>query len=194
MKIVKYRCTKCGFSEELTLKDRIGKVIHDSFASLGIVFVFVLVLSYVVGNSFFLTDVVTLRMNKAYTDFAKENDDGLREIALNLTSICDGGDSYCYAANLYYNLDNLKYIPNSKYKVLYHPLYVYENGGDCKNTASLVVALMGSLGFDSEVRCNIQKEHCVAYIDRDDFEYIIVDLAQNKFEMYNKSYDFWKDY
>lgn len=80
---------------------------------------------------------------------------------------------------------------------MYDVMYVYNNGGDCKNTASLFVAMMGSLGFNGRVSCSIEFEHCVAIIPyTHSNEYAMVDLANNHYDVIDNGineWDYWKD-
>lgn len=200
MQSVKYSCQKCGHSEKPNLREKIGYFFREVFASLGVFFVLLIVtVSIFFGVNPALSFVDSI-VSSGVDQFAKSHDDQLREAALNLTASCDGADSFCYATELYNNLMTLRYVPPSKYKILYEPEYVLDNGGDCKNTASLTVALMGSLGFDAKVDCSAVHQHCIAVIPRKlayEHEYsdkIIVDLAQQVFTVIPREQNPWDLY
>jgi transglutaminase-like putative cysteine protease len=197
MERVKYRCEKCGYSKKLSIKNYIFYFIVSFLATTGgftVIYFSYIYLSPDESMIGLMSDVIS----KDFTRFAAENDDEIREVALNLTAECDGGYSLCYAQQIYYNLITLRYVPVSKYKIIYNPIYTLDSGGDCKNTAILVTSLMHSLGFEADVVCNT--EHCVTKVplkntwDKEYNRYVIVDLAYSEFEIFNSTQDFWEYY
>lgn len=160
-----------------------------------------------IGFSFFVFDInvaerlASHRVSYVFTEFARQNDYQLRDVALNLTSKCGRGPhSECYARELFTGLRNIKYLPTSKYVVLYDPIYVLDHGGDCRNTAALYTSLMHSIGFESTVVCDLDYNHCVSkvplmtYGQTEYSKYLIADLSYTSLKVYNKSENFWKDY
>jgi hypothetical protein len=200
MQSVKYSCKKCGHSEKPKLLEKIGYVFKEAFATIGLLTVFMLVAVLVFFGPSPIVSFADEAVSRSVDQFAKSHDDQLREAALNLTSACDGADSFCYTVELYNSLMSLRYVPPSKYKILYAPEYVLDNGGDCKNTASMTVALLGSIGFDAKVDCSVEHAHCIALVPRKlayEHEYsevMIVDLAQQKFEVISRDTDPWSLY
>ena len=199
--IVKNRCSKCGHYEILSWKDHISLVFTSVMTIIGVFAVLLLLLGPRFAMNKMSLGVVDFAISTEFTKFAEEHDDELRSIALNLTSECQGDYPQCYAWSMYYSLRMLRYVPTSKYKLLYHPIYVYENGGDCRNLAAMFTSMMHSIGFDSEVVCSVEKNHCVSKVplkrtSEDTYNrFIIVDLTRvnisDGFRFYNKTEDFW---
>jgi hypothetical protein len=202
MKTVKTHCNKCGYAEKMRKRDWLFSFFRQLFMGVGIFTILFISLVYFVNRENVVVNEINKKLSEDYTVVARQNDNELRQIALELTENCSTGYAYCFAETMYNNLIDLRYVPPSKYRTLmiYHPLYVYENGGDCKNTAAMVVALMGSIGFDAHVDCNVLKKHCVAVVplktvgELDYTDIAIMDLAQSKFFVVDKNKDFWKQY
>lgn len=179
MKYVKYICKHCKSVEEYTTREKFFRVCYQivfgTLAGLGLLFLVFMFLK----TPFFPIESV---LNARLTEYARANDDELREVALEMTKECDGGDSYCYARALFLNLSRIRYVPTSKYKNIYEPLYTLENGNDCKNQVVLFVSLMHSLGFEARASCNLEHQHCMTVIPHYRIPdrlpgYLVVDLT-----------------
>jgi len=194
---VKYRCNKCGYSEKYSKKDNIKNLFYSLFFCLGILWCIFMGVYYYMNKSNFLLDDFNAIVSDKFTEFAIEHDDELREIALEFSKGCEGGFPLCYVNSIYNNLENVSYIPTSKYRILYEPIYVLNTGGDCRNTATLVVALINSIGFEANVDCDLKEMHCVAVIPLITYGYntyqekAIVDLARHEIKIIHKDVDIW---
>ena len=202
MKKVKHFCKNCGHAEKLRLRDYFMVLVDEWLTIIGGFCVLLFISIWILNGS---NPALTLSgevLSNDYTKFAKVYDDELREIAMNFSSNCKGGNSECYVHSIYNKLSRLKYIPASRYKILYEPIYVLNNGGDCKNTASLFVGLLHSMGFDAEVDCNLDFNHCIAKVpikeswaNIDDFEfYHVIDLTIPNMRRVSKNKDVWEYY
>lgn len=199
----KDKCVNCGHHQK---KSKIEIFFSFFLLSMYCLGVYVLVMNIgipVLTRVDFMKLSLSTKLGESYTNFAIEHDDELRELALNLTYPCDSEYPMCYTSKLFYKLNTLRYNPSSinrQETILYHPMYVYDNGGDCKNTAALFVSLMRSLGFESYVDCNIRVHHCVSVIpvkstsERKYEDFYVVDLAYGSMTIYNSSQNFWDDY
>lgn len=198
MESVKYRCNNCGYSEKYKWNDRVVKILRELFCVIGIISVTLSLIYFMLtGNSVELAAINNV-VNSDFNSFAKQYDEELRDVALNLTADCSGGYSYCFAIELFNGLENLRYVPTSNHKILYHPMYVYNtNAGDCRNVASLYVGLMHSLGFDAYVDCDFHYRHCVAVVPlKNSWEhtyddYMVVDLTKPDYYFMDSTQDTW---
>jgi len=161
MKTVKEVCPHCKKAIEYKKGELIWKHISRAIVSLlamlGVIFILYI---SIVGTQKPINDVINAKfelMNRAV-------DDDIRLLSMNITSECTGANSMCYLAKLYRNVSGIRYIPSSLYDddAMYDPMYVYHNGGDCKNTANMLVAMMKSLGFQVEVSCKSSENHCIS--------------------------------
>jgi len=196
--MIKYRCKDCGHCEKMRFRDFTAFFVLTILAALGMVHLLLPLLSDVAVGTNLFEQRQSVIVSDSFTEFAKQHDDELRSVALDLTSKCSGDYPYCYAASMYSALlEDVKYVPTSKHKILYEPLYVLNNGGDCKNTAVLFTSLMQSLGFDSQVSCNTSANHCLSkvplkYSGSKEYDtFLIVDLAKMDFKTVNESADIW---
>lgn len=200
MQRIKYVCRRCNHVELCSKKDIFSFFINQILLIVGLIAVCVIAVFGFIVHQNPLTAGLSETISYSMTDVAKTYDMELRDVALNLTPNCTGGYSECYIRSIYTGLEGLRYVPTSKYRILYHPLYVYNNGGDCRNTAILVVSLMRSLGFDAEVECNVNYGHCVAVVPlKNSWEknydlYVVADLANKEYFMKAKGQDFWSYY
>jgi len=198
MKTVKYRCNKCGYSEKIRIRDYILPSIIYIFAMVGLfatVFVFISVRTDDTTITSFLGEF-TIAQNVA--DMSREYDKPLREYALTVANVCEGDYVECYAKFMYRNLSKIKYRPCSKNQLLYSPQDVLEYGGDCKNTAMLYSAMLRSVGFDSDVKCDVERfGHCISKVPLKDSgegsytHYILVDLSNQIYKIFPAEKDIW---
>ena len=164
MRKVKHVCPKCQTAVEYRPGEKIFKEVSSAIISILAIFglLFIIYIS-IMGFEQPIFDV----MNAKYYRASLNYDDELRNLAINMTKECNGDNSRCYAKAIYQNLSDIRYVPSSLYSDsagLYDPLYVYENGGDCKNTANLYVALLKSVGISAKVSCNIEETHCISVV------------------------------
>lgn len=205
VKAVKNICPKCKTAIEMTTWEKISLSIKNLFVGFGFIFIVYLAL---VGVHNPINDIVNMR----FESLAKGEDLEMRKLMLNITD-CDGADSYCYAEQLYRNVSQIRYVPSSQYDAdaMYSPLFVYEHGGDCKNTANMYIAFLRSVGILGEVDCAWQHSHCVAVVPyikgaRYRNEKIVVDLTipiavrlkhnedvWDYWEIYNNDTTGWRD-
>lgn len=186
--LIKRKCKKCGDLETYSIFGVIFSLLNILFVVLGLIFVVCL---FFMGSSFF-TDPY---LNFEFTHFAKQHTDELRAIALNYTTY-DGPDSFEFAKDLATNMDRVRYVHSSKFKQMYDPLTVLEQGGDCKNSAILFVGMMLSCGHNAYVKCSEEHRHCVSYIPhikngQRQKEYMIVDLTGDEIMIYDNNVSFW---
>ncbi len=182
MKYVKEICPKCGTAIEYTKKEKLIKSIVNSLTSIlmvmGILFIIYLSL---VGIGKPLNDMT----NAQFRIMSRDKADEMRLIALDILEDEDcGANSVCYASRIYANVSKIKYVPSSLFEAngMYDPLYVYENGGDCKNTANMYVTMLNSVGIKADVDCSFEEKHCVSvvpFLINDDYmnKRFVVDLT-----------------
>ena len=159
MRTIKAICPHCGMPIEFTRWEKIWNLIYGSIGptlmALGLLFLFY---GYMVGPNQIIEGLVEFK-------YKLENihqDDELRLIALEITKNCSTDRSECFIKSVFNNVSNIRYVPTSIYNAEYEPIYVYKHGGDCKNTAEMVTALLGSVGIEGNVRCSIDESHCVS--------------------------------
>lgn len=192
MKVVKNVCKFCGKAEEFTWKEKIllqlKNIVFGFMTACSLAFIFLLIY---LGPDF----VMDTALNAGYYHNNMKQDDELRVLAMDITKECEGSHVMCFSRELFDNVSQIRYVPTSKYRQLYDPLYVYEYGGDCKNTANMMVALHKSLGFTAFVECNHTAEHCVAIV-RDDFNdnFILIDLTIPLFTTIDDVQEVWELY
>lgn len=195
MKKVKEICPKCKTAIEYSTKERVLKSIVSVLSSLLIAFG-VIFLAYVsiLGVEKPINDLV----NADFYRMSSEQDDELRSIAIEVTEPCNGDSSYCYAREIYQHVDDIRYVPSSQYNSggMYDPIYVYENGGDCKNTANMYVSLLRSIGISAEVSCSVAHKHCISVVPYKiggnyHNKSIVVDLTQPMAVMIYDGEDEW---
>jgi hypothetical protein len=193
---VKYVCDKCGYGKKLTnlekFKKGILKGIVTFFFSIGVLFIIYLLL---VGINRPLNDV----LNGRYNLLAKNLDEEIRLLTLNITKDCDNSNSFCYANAIYNNVSNgSRYVLSSQNSLagIYDPLYVYKHGGSCKDFSNMVVAFMRSVGFTAYSDCSFDKKHCIAVIPyTDNNQYlglkVIIDLTGPLYVILTENQDNW---
>jgi len=178
--VIKYTCDKCCYIKPYTKKELLIKQLFSIPKSLFLVlgfFTFIALL--VVGPA----TVFGLYGSSMLTYNTNLDSNYLRQLSINATSNCDGDMntySYCYASNIYEELDSLRYVPASQYKLLNSAENTYFYGGDCKHMSQLYVAMLKSVGFSAQVLC--KEDHCVAYVPHyDNYKrlpgFLIVDLT-----------------
>lgn len=183
---VKYRCNKCGYSKPYTTKDKIYISINRILVFLGLAFLAVILATVlIIKQNPYYTYVDGLTTYK-FNLISKEYDTEMRSIAINMTRDCYPDNVRCYVDKIYNNLSDIPYVPSSVHNPIYPPTYVYENGGDCKNTAILTVSLLNSIGTEARVDCNQEQRHCVTIVPYKDDDgkhiyNILVDFAQQKY-------------
>lgn len=164
MTSVKYRCKKCGYSEPFK-KWELGLVsfVHALillFCMLGFIFVIVLSLTGLDPILGSITDANYVSVNRA-------QDSQLRDIAVNMTRMCDGDDADCYARAIYTHMAGTRYIPDSiNGNHTYDPLTVLRDGSDCKGLANAYRALLNSVGIRASIVTNLKYRHAVAVVPR----------------------------
>lgn len=202
MKFIKRkRCKECNSK---TYSKKIWKTIDfaflHTFAIIGGIFFSLSLIFFIFGAYNLPVEFINKGIGFMFTQYSTSYSNDVRSLAINLTSECWGNEVYCHAKQLYIATQNTRYVPSEGQGKMYEPLYVYNNGGDCKNTAGMFVAFMQSLGFKAWVECSINFNHCVAVIPdkkashKDYDEIIIVDLTTPSFKVENKDYDIWSDY
>lgn len=200
MKTVKYSCEMCGHSEKMKWHNFIIIFLKNILITIGLIFILYVGYLYYYGGMTSLGELRDNSISFGYTAFAVRHSKELRDIALELSYPCDGGHSGCYAEAIHNNLVDLRYVPSERYRILYHPLYVLKNGGDCRNTASLYSSLMLSLGFDAWVDCDIDYQHCVSIVaintntNKEYTEIALSDISNSFFIVIDKDLDFWAEY
>lgn len=156
-------CPKCKTAIQLTKKEAILHNIKNISISIlcvmGMIFIVYLLL---VGLESPANDIINYQYNK----LSRNVDEELRLIAIDITKDCNGNNAECYAKAIYENVSQIRYIPSSQYNLdgMYDPLYVYEYGADCKNTANMYVSLLKSVGIDAEVSCSAKAKHCISVV------------------------------
>jgi len=181
-------CEKCGYAKKLSKTEIILRAVIGLLASFG--FCFVLLLSTIGFHG-----VADIYMSASLTDFAGENVNELRHIALNYTDY-DGSNSFGFAEDLFMNMPRIRYVRSSVFQQIYDPLETLEYGGDCKNSAVLFVGLMKSVGHDAWVECNLKELHCVTIVPhkingKELNEYAVIDLTSDTYSTYNNDVDHW---
>jgi len=193
MKTVKYVCPHCKRAVEYKRGEKIINFIYSSFGpvlmALGI---FMLFYIWIAGTDTILEDVIQGFYNKENIKV----DDQLRDIAINITKDCSTDRSKCFIKTMYQNISQIRYVPTSINKDTYDPLYVYHYGGDCKNTANMFVALLGSVGVRGKIKCSIKENHCISELyDTDGNERLggkfVIDLTMPIAVYMNESEDAW---
>ena len=170
---VKGVCPHCEKAIHYSKKERAFKVfvslLVSVFIALGILVLFYL---FFVGPNVVLNGVVsTLRTREAL----RFHDD-IRDGAIEVAGHCRG-DDLCIGQAIFYELSDLRYVPDSLLKAEgFDPFRVLEVGDDCEDMAMLYVVYTRSMGVDSVVECS--KEHCVASFSHPHNDYrVIVDLT-----------------
>lgn len=196
-----FKKQKCETCNGVVYNSKFARFISDTamrvFYIIGIFFSTLTVLYFLVTVSFLPADMLSGTISRSMNTYARDNAELIREVAINLTQNCDGNDAFCHAKELFYNLKDIRYVPSEDGVILYDPLYVYKNGGDCRNLATMYVAMMKSLGFDGKVVCKVEEMHCVAVIPNkqaheSNYEKnIIVDLTGEYFVILPKAEDVW---
>lgn len=195
MKVVKEICPNCNKAIEYKKGELIWRYISKFFISLLVTLgIFFILYIAIVGVQKPLNDIV----NAKFEYMNRATDDDVRLLSLNITKECNNANSMCYLAKLYRNVSDIRYVPSSLYDddAMYDPLYVYENGGDCKNSANMIVAMMKSLGFEAEVSCKTSENHCISKIpytinDKSTGYFFVVDLTIPKILWMNDGEDEW---
>lgn len=195
MKIVKSVCKFCQEAEVYTWYElffrRLFLMVVSVLSVVGVLFT---IYFFAVGPV-----QVTEEITSNIITFSFNGNKDLRPLAINLSEGCTRGpyDVKCVAKTVFNNLSDIPYVLNGENDFLYEPLYVYENGGDCKNTAKLYSNLLSSIGYKSKVICNTEKEHCVSKTKIDDERYYIVDLTiplMIELNETNEEWDYYKIY
>jgi hypothetical protein len=188
-----YICESCGHAKKPTVLQRI-------FNMLAMVIIIVLLMYFILGmilfgpKRFFELHTTVLLNYKAYG-----SDDSVRAFAINITKDKDyscGSDDECrvVAAYNYFVINQLDYAYPAMGKIVYNPEYTINTmSGDCKSLSTMFVNVMSNLGILGRVDCNLDHEHCVAYIyPRETSYYIVVDLTGPAYNRLDKSIDYWK--
>lgn len=201
MQEVKFHCSKCGYAEKPTIKDTILAHIHTFFWVVGLVCVATALFLFVFFDAATLARTAAdYKLSYDFTNYARSYQSDLRDIAVNVTQPCGGSFSRCYTEEIFHELKDIRYIPTSKYQYLYPPEYVLEHGGDCKNTATMVVGLMHSMGFNAFVDCSLDHKHCIAIVpnakmfEKEYSSAMVVDLAYRVMFEIEKGEDPWDSY
>lgn len=187
---IKYGCKKCGHIEPDTYTETIIKLLIGMLIIFGMFFIGLIIY---LGPTNFSMNVASAEFNM----YALENVDEIRSIALEHTTY-DGDDSFEFAADLMENLPRIRYVPHIEERGLFTPKIVYEQGGDCKNSATMFVAMMLSLGVDAYVECNAEYLHCVSIIPHKTSSYVgdrymVVDLTVDVTATYYKNISHWEN-
>lgn len=191
-KQIKYECSNCGHIEKKTNKDLFFSGITNLIFVLGLFFSIYLV---VVGPVDVLMDVgdTILDMN------AMRYQGDFRKVVMNYTTY-DGSDSFDFAFDLLQNLPRIRYMYTSKEEVIGNLQETWDyKTGDCKQDAMLFVSLMGAAGYDANVDCSLEDQHCVARIPHNQFsefrdtDYMIVDLTGDMALIYHEDVDHWEN-
>ena len=192
MKTVKNHCKKCGHAEELTKKEKIllvfKKMFYGFLLALGII---LFILMIIVGPIRTIESLSTTMMI-GFAVSPSEHEE-LRDITVKVVGNCPYTDTFCYAHTLFLHLNHLEYIPASLISPLQTPLYTYEKGGDCKNSALLYTTMLRTIGVNAQVVCSITENHCVTKVPYNREKYFIVDLTYNEngFWVMDHHTDFW---
>ena len=134
-----------------------------------------------------------------YNSINEPEREEIRKLTMDLTRACSGNNSSCYAKELYYKTNHIRYKSNSLHQSIHSPLYTYKNGGDCDNLANMYVEMLKSVGIKSHLSCSTKFRHCVAVVPHisKDVEYdkkFIVDLANNLYLTIDKNKNEWDIY
>lgn len=173
MRRVKHYCENCGHAEKVTWQDNLVVIISSLAVALSILFILLLV---TVGP----VSLINMYVTGFITYNARINHpDEYREVAINLTRICDGDPSNkdCLAWALFYSLkDDYRYVPDSLLKIQKFDLEkVMNEGSDCKYAAGLYTTLARSIGVDARIECDAS--HCVSVIPFNNTHKTVVDLT-----------------
>lgn len=187
MKTVKKVCKFCKKAEEYNkweiIRINICVIIVTILCMIGVLFI-VYIANVGVDNILYEIS------GASYTREAIKYHDDVRFKAVEITKKCDGDNQFCLAKQLYKNMSQIRYIPDSKLvDKSYNPMYVYENGDDCEGLAQMYVAFALSVGVDSKVECS--KTHCVAVVLAKDFK-IVIDLTTPSAYVIKKTKNFFE--
>ena len=191
MKIVKYKCKQCGYSEEFTNRQIwmrfIGRFFLTTIMALGIVLALYIVL---VGPITAVGSITTSLMMK-YSD-ADDVHDELRDMGTTWTRNCEPFDQRCFTLHIFANLKHIPYTQASLISPLQTPLETYRLGGDCKNTAILFTSIMTASGAKSVVVCSAAESHCVSAVPEEEYgKFYVVDLTTPRVYEMELEWDVW---
>jgi hypothetical protein len=188
-KPIKFQCPKCKHIQWKTWKEVAIQGFVTIVFTLGLVF---LIQIFVMGPVYWMNSL----SSGLNTYDARQHADELRNETLHYTTY-DGYDSFKFARDLALNLPRIRYVGDSMYSTPRQtPEETLEQGGDCKSSSALFVAMMHSVGYNAFVDCNYAAKHCVARIPyegtEDREQYMIVDLTTDLLYIMPNEADHWK--
>lgn len=161
MRLIKYRCNKCGHVEEPTTRDFITESIKQILYAFGIVAIVAIIFIYFVIGIYTFLDTIqsAFIFSKAGT---KEINTGLRTMGLDITKDCDR-DQICEMSELNkWVFNNIRFVltpGKGRYKLSME--YTLKTmSGDCKQMSSLLSSMLFNIGIDSNVICLNKEDHC----------------------------------
>lgn len=194
--MVKYICEQCGYARKYTKKEHALRILIEGIQSLLLALgMIAIIYTFFVTPTGIMNGIMDATMNKVgYEDRGE-----LRTLTIEITKKCSGWTARCYASELYKNVSQIRYVPVGYGDMIYPPLEVYYQGGDCKNTANMYVQMLRSVGIKAEVKCSIEYKHCIAIVpnragDEELGGYFLIDLTRPVWKQKKDGDPIWEDY
>ena len=142
MKQVKYVCKYCNKAEEYTKIQSLGVVVFQTIVGMLCVFGCIFIIYISLTGLSGVTDMIANGQyaKQSYADF-----DEIQSLSYDATLGCSSVDTKCYIDKLYNDVSGIRYVPSSDLKPIQSPLFTYNNGGDCKNTAFMFTYMLNTL-------------------------------------------------
>lgn len=172
-------CPFCKHKTKVNVRGAVFNSLKDAIywflIFMGFLFVIILALT---GKQRIIDAIVQPDYRELNEPFAEE----LRNITTDYTAYCWGDNSTCYAIELFKRVAPIRYLPASYYEPLDNPIWVWQHGGDCKNTANMYTAMLNSVGIQAKMSCNLEYRHCMTVVNEiyrgwDQGSYLVVDLT-----------------
>jgi hypothetical protein len=177
-----YKCDDCKKIKHYSITDFVVGGFVRFAAFIGI---FVLILCALAPS---IPGIIMMEYTTAR--FTQMHNIELRDLARNFTTY-DGDEPFMAADQIVKNMPRIRYVLPSLAEPIQDPIYTYEKGGDCKNSAILFSGMMMTLGYNSYPWCNLKYEHCVSKMVWGD-QYMVVDLTSDDIFVFSKDVDYWE--